>query len=137
MEPRNRFQGINSASLYSRAGRYDNPIPTRCLAPIDFLKHSSSAFRRQEGARNGVSHYSCTSGKKDGLVKFQRRYKSIDFLNLFLLYKIGDGNYEHGPPEFVNLEEGLGDGFDGIVTVETPVLIFLVNHTTQVKVKHK
>jgi hypothetical protein len=20
------------------AGRYDNPIPTRCLAPIDFLK---------------------------------------------------------------------------------------------------
>jgi hypothetical protein len=22
----------------SMAGRYDNPIPTRCLAPIDFLK---------------------------------------------------------------------------------------------------
>jgi hypothetical protein len=38
MEPRNRCQGINSASLYSMAGRYDNPIPTRCLAPIDFLK---------------------------------------------------------------------------------------------------
>jgi hypothetical protein len=31
----NRFQSINSASLWSR---YDNPIPTRCLAPIDFLK---------------------------------------------------------------------------------------------------
>jgi hypothetical protein len=38
MEPRNRFQGINSASLCSLAGRYDNPIPTRCLALIDFLK---------------------------------------------------------------------------------------------------
>jgi hypothetical protein len=38
MEPRNRFQGINSASLCSLAGRYDNPIPPRCLAPIDSLK---------------------------------------------------------------------------------------------------
>ncbi len=38
MEPRNRFQGINSASLCSLAGRYDNPIPTRFLAPIDCLK---------------------------------------------------------------------------------------------------
>jgi hypothetical protein len=38
MEPRNRFQSINSASLCSLAGRYDNPIPTRCLAPKDFLK---------------------------------------------------------------------------------------------------
>jgi hypothetical protein len=38
MEPRNRCQGINSASLCSLAGPYDNPIPSRCLAPIDFLK---------------------------------------------------------------------------------------------------
>jgi hypothetical protein len=38
MEPRNRFSGINSASLCSLAGRYDIPLPTRCLAPIDFLK---------------------------------------------------------------------------------------------------
>jgi hypothetical protein len=38
MEPRNRFQGMNSASICSLAGRYDNPFPTRCLAPIDFLK---------------------------------------------------------------------------------------------------
>jgi hypothetical protein len=38
MEPRNRFQGINSAGLCSPAGRYDNPIPTRFLAPIDFIK---------------------------------------------------------------------------------------------------
>ncbi len=38
MEPRNRFQGMNSASLCSLAGRYDNPIPTRFLAPMDCLK---------------------------------------------------------------------------------------------------
>jgi hypothetical protein len=38
MEPRNRFQGIDSASLCSMAGRYDNPIPTRFLAPTDCLK---------------------------------------------------------------------------------------------------
>ncbi len=35
MGPRNWFQDINSASL---AGRYDNSIPPRFLAPIDFLK---------------------------------------------------------------------------------------------------
>jgi hypothetical protein len=38
MEPKNQFQGMNSASLCSLAGRYDNPIHTRCLAPIDCLK---------------------------------------------------------------------------------------------------
>jgi hypothetical protein len=38
MEPRNRFQGMNSASLCSLAGQYDNPIPTRFLALIDCLK---------------------------------------------------------------------------------------------------
>jgi hypothetical protein len=29
---------MNSASLFSLAGRYDNPIPPRFLAPIDYLK---------------------------------------------------------------------------------------------------
>jgi hypothetical protein len=29
---------MNSATLCSLAGRYDNPIPLRFLAPIDFLK---------------------------------------------------------------------------------------------------
>ncbi len=38
MEPRNWFQGLNSASLCSLVSRYDNPIPTRFLAPIDCLK---------------------------------------------------------------------------------------------------
>jgi hypothetical protein len=40
-EPKNRFQGTNSARLCSLAGRYDNPIPTRFLAPIDCLKISA------------------------------------------------------------------------------------------------
>ncbi len=38
MEPRNRFHGIDSASLCSLAGRYDNPVPTRFLAPKGCLK---------------------------------------------------------------------------------------------------
>jgi hypothetical protein len=38
MKPRNRFHGIYSASLCSLARRYDNPIPTRFLTPIDCLK---------------------------------------------------------------------------------------------------
>ncbi len=32
---------MNSASLCSLAGRYENHIPPRCLAPIDFLKISA------------------------------------------------------------------------------------------------
>jgi hypothetical protein len=37
-EPRNRFQGINSACLWSLPGRYYNPFPTRFLVPIECLK---------------------------------------------------------------------------------------------------
>jgi hypothetical protein len=37
-EPKNQFQGTNSASLWNLVGRYDNLIPTRFLAPIDCLK---------------------------------------------------------------------------------------------------
>jgi hypothetical protein len=41
--PQNRFHGMNSASLCSLAGRYDNPLPLpplplRFLAPIASLK---------------------------------------------------------------------------------------------------
>jgi hypothetical protein len=38
MKPKNRFQGIISASLCTLAGRDDNPVPTGLLAPIDCLK---------------------------------------------------------------------------------------------------
>ncbi len=40
-EPKNRFQEIDSASLYSLAGLYDNLIPTRFLATISCSKISA------------------------------------------------------------------------------------------------
>jgi hypothetical protein len=52
MGPRNLFQGMNSASLCSLAGRYDNPIPPRFLAPIDFLKIPAPA--RQATQPGGI-----------------------------------------------------------------------------------
>ena len=42
---KNRFAGINSASLHSMAGRYKNPIPTRFLAPHRLLKIPAQAER--------------------------------------------------------------------------------------------
>jgi hypothetical protein len=38
---------MNSASLCSLAGRYENPIPPRCLAPIDFLKIPAPTTNRR------------------------------------------------------------------------------------------
>ncbi len=43
MEPRNWLQGMNSASLFRLAGRYNNPFLPRFLAPIDFLKIPAQA----------------------------------------------------------------------------------------------
>jgi hypothetical protein len=37
---------MNSASLYSLAGRYDNPIPTRFLAPIVCFKIPALSIKR-------------------------------------------------------------------------------------------
>ena len=56
MEPRNRFQGMNSASLCSRAGEYYNPILTRFLAPIDCLQIPAlmSSVGNHMGAKNQV-----------------------------------------------------------------------------------
>jgi hypothetical protein len=48
---------MNYASLCSLAGRYDNPIPTQCLAPIDFFKYSSS-----------VKYQYCTLMKKENII---------------------------------------------------------------------
>ncbi len=38
------------------AGRYDNPIPTRCLAPIDFLKIPTQGYptARQATKAGGI-----------------------------------------------------------------------------------
>ncbi len=53
----NRCQGINSASLCSLAGRYDNPIPTRCPAPIDFLKIPAQVWIRNWDSKKTIEHY--------------------------------------------------------------------------------
>ncbi len=45
-EPMNRFQGIDSASLCSLAGQYDNPTPSRFLAPIDCSKVPAHLYAR-------------------------------------------------------------------------------------------
>ncbi len=42
---------MNSASLFSLAGRYQNPIPPRCLAPIDFLKIPAQHAHIQRGLK--------------------------------------------------------------------------------------
>jgi hypothetical protein len=69
METRNRCPGINSASLCSLAGRYDNPIPTRCLAPIDFLKIPAPVSTTvQFSLRNeGSSGYMCLCEGRESL----------------------------------------------------------------------
>ncbi len=50
MGPRNRFQGMNSASL---AGRSDNPLPPRFLDPIASLKIPAPIF--QEELKRAIS----------------------------------------------------------------------------------
>ncbi len=63
MGPRNRFQGMNSASLCSLAGRYNNPIPTRCLAPIDFLKIPAQSAKRLSSRWNWDSPTPLAAGE--------------------------------------------------------------------------
>ncbi len=46
----NRFQWVNSDSLFSLAGRYDNPIPPRFLAPIACLKIPALDKRKSENS---------------------------------------------------------------------------------------
>ncbi len=42
-EPKNRFQGIDSPSQCSLAGRYNNHIPTQFLAPLGCYKFQQRA----------------------------------------------------------------------------------------------
>jgi hypothetical protein len=69
-EPRNQFQGIDSASVCSPAGRYDNPIPTWCPSPhIDFYKIPALIFntdRHRKKEHQGGS--SCASAGGWGYV---------------------------------------------------------------------
>ncbi len=90
MEPRNWCQGINSASLCSLAGRYDNPIPTRCLAPIDFLKIPALLMNL---SRNAASHRN--RGEKDRLpymFPVNIKFSNIKFLDLYCITNIGNAS---------------------------------------------
>ncbi len=52
---------MNSASLCSLAGRYENPIPPRFLAPIEFLKIP---------ALNTFQKLSCTELRREGVAAY-------------------------------------------------------------------
>ncbi len=83
---RNRFQEMNSASLCSLAGRYDNPLPPRFLAPIDSLK-----------IQCGPVHHNSPPGSLKKVYKFGRprickHFKG--FRNRF-------SHWRTGPPELI------------------------------------
>ncbi len=92
MEPRNRFQGMNSASLcfLAAAGEYDNPIPTRFLAHIDCLKIPALGAsvriwkpmcEMPEDATVWV--LSCVTWEEQGYIQWIYRWKQKDFLSSF------------------------------------------------------
>jgi hypothetical protein len=64
---------MKSASLCSLAGRYDNPIPPRLLAPIDCLKIPALATQ---------------PGGIDSLESILGLLKSLKILALYLLVRI-------------------------------------------------
>jgi hypothetical protein len=68
-ESRNKFQGINSASLCSLAGRYDNLIPTWFLAPTIPAQYYS---HREVGM---------------GEIELERRLEGQQFTNLGQKYQ--------------------------------------------------
>ncbi len=52
-----RFQGTNSARLCSLAGRYDNPISTRFIAPIDCLKIPAQICQFKNGGGERITKF--------------------------------------------------------------------------------
>ncbi len=76
-EPRNLFQGIDSASLCSLVGRYDNPITTRFLAPIDCSK-IQALFNIQKLKKENNKKKSWGKGRR---YTFERETAETVFLN--------------------------------------------------------
>jgi hypothetical protein len=84
--PRNRFQGINSASLCILAGQYDKPIPTQLLAPIDCSK--IPALVRVGGAPlHGARPPAFTTITVNSKVAVYAPAEWADTLTLFHLYQ--------------------------------------------------
>jgi hypothetical protein len=93
MEPRNRCQGINSASLCSLAGRYENPIPPRCLAPIDFLKILAQAAQHGgigslESTRWNDGTYTLLYGTRRNKTQTSSTVYRFIFVSFFFLIPI-------------------------------------------------
>ncbi len=87
LEPRNRFQGMNSASLCILAGRYDNPFPTRFLAPIDRARICGSCKEtryRFSAWRAGTKPYlSYWPARLHRLAKSIPRYRFLGSINVY------------------------------------------------------
>ncbi len=77
MELRNRFQGMNSASLCSLAGRYDNPLPPRFLALIASLKIPAQLISREKGEGIGVA----SLGREKEIEEAEREGNSEELKN--------------------------------------------------------
>jgi hypothetical protein len=88
----NRFQGSNSASLCSLAGRCDNPIPIRFLAPIDCSKIPALVIKPV--CRDSFEIYHCLL-----LISFGKsRFKSSHHWRSAVLSKVTNdflGAFEH------------------------------------------
>ncbi len=85
---------MNSASLCILAGRYDNPIPPRFLAPIDFLKIPALATYRTCRRRNRFLE--SLNVNKIGLCSFYIRCSCLRTRNAGLSREQvprGDGHY--------------------------------------------
>jgi hypothetical protein len=115
MEPRNRYQGMNSASLCSLAGRYDNPIPSRFLAPIDCLQiqalYSGSVGQRLRD--DGNLHSLTLSSKINGYLYPQRvspRLKN-NYLCTYNLYGPVRNAFDAGSIRYMGKWEGVGAGY--------------------------
>ncbi len=96
MEPRIWFQGINSASLCSLVGRYDNHIPTHFLAPIDSLK-----IPAQELKNNYLKMYiqGRFAKKLKDIISGEKNWRKKNHIFTFSLEK-----YSSHPPPIPDIE---------------------------------
>jgi hypothetical protein len=97
---------MNAASLCSLAGRYENPIPPWCLAPIDFLKIPELVFLDVYGApesipRNESASLCSLAGRYDNPIP-PRFLAPIDFLKIPAQLRL------HSPAESIPWNRFLG-----------------------------
>ncbi len=101
-EPKNRFQGINSASMWGLVDWYDNPIPTRFLAPINckltwrknpwtdeakirqIMHHKSANWGEEKRIKMLNQVYDQTRGPDSQIPIWVDRIKDIDFKKVFI-----------------------------------------------------